>query len=48
MKSENICSHDGCYDIAKDGGACMKHGEEKLLRQWFQTQFSGSHTSACR
>ena len=37
------CSHDGCYDNAKDGGACMKYKEEDLLRQWFQTQFTGSH-----
>ena len=37
-----ICSHDGCYDGAKDGGVCMKHKEEDLLRHWFQTQFSGS------
>ena len=40
MRSEKICSHDGCYDIAKDGGVCMKQKEEELLRQWFQTQFS--------
>ena len=43
MRSEEICSHDGCYDIAKDGGVCMKHKEEEILHQWFQTQFSGSH-----
>ena len=42
-KSEKTCSHDGCYDIAKDGGVCKKHKEENLLRHWFQTQFSGSH-----
>jgi len=43
MRSEKVCSHDGCYDTAKEGGVCMKHGEEELLRQWFQTQFTGSH-----
>jgi len=49
MRSEKICSHDGCYDIAKDGGICMKHKEEELLRQWFQTQFSGPLAShMCR
>lgn len=42
-RSEEVCSHDGCYDVAKDGGACMKHKEEEILRQWFQTQFSGPH-----
>ena len=42
-RSEKTCSHDGCYDIAKEGGLCMKHEEEDLLRHWFQTQFSGSH-----
>ena len=31
---------------AKDGGVCKKHEEEELLRQWFQTQFSGSHQLA--
>lgn len=43
MRSEKSCSHDGCYDVAKERGVCMKHKEEEILRQWFQTQFSGSH-----
>ena len=42
-RSEEVCSHDGCYDVAKDGGVCKKHEEEDLLRQWFQIQFSGPH-----
>jgi len=36
MRSEKSCSHEGCYDNAKEGGLCMKHKEEDLLRQWFQ------------
>lgn len=42
-KSEKICSHDGCYDVAKDEGVFKKHKEEEILRHWFQTQFSGPH-----
>jgi len=42
-RSEEICSHDGCYDVAKEGGVCKKHEEEELLHRWFQNRFSDSH-----
>ena len=45
VESEEISSHDGCYDVAKDGEVCMKHEEEDILRQWFRTLNSQALTS---